>query len=733
MIQTQSSVRLWRNRCSVASNCCLPYRISQRTTDHNSFDQHCIMEASTGKAQFLTKKQREELALQRLQQKREEEEKRQESAVSAHDRFISGRNVEEKQRKERQKREREEEERQRRHREENIEAAEQEHELKTIREHYLGGAERPRRLTKPSEKFARVFQFEWEAGDDTAKDDLNPLYSKRMKINALFGRGYIAGVDQREQRKDSNFLMSLSEKRLLEAKQFEEQNEQISEEEKAARDRARAQAMEQFRRSQTEENRKRDKSDSSGMGKHWSDKSLDEMSDRDWRIFREDFDIRIQGGRATLPLRFWSEANLPAPIMQAIEALGYEKPSPIQRQAIPVGLARRDIIGIAETGSGKTCAFLVPMLCYLLQLPPHYAARCADQGPLAIVMAPTRELAQQIDEECNKIGRFTSFHTVCVVGGQNIEDQGFRLRRGVEIVIGTPGRMLDCIENNYMVLNQCNYVILDEADRMIDMGFEPQVVAVLDAMGGLLKSEDEEQAEQQLQSSQSIFRVTAMFSATMPTEVELIARTYLRHPVMVRIGDVDSGKNKRIEQRVFFIAEGQKKTMLLDELRKLNSNDKVIVFINTQKVGDTLSWQLESANFKVGVLHGGRSQDQREETLEHFRASKIQILVATDVAGRGLDIPDVNLVINYDCPKKIQSYCHRIGRTGRAGKFGVAMTYITDADTEVMYDMKNYLDSTDSAVPPQLANHPAATAAPGSRDDKGRLLAVKKDTTMFAK
>jgi ATP-dependent RNA helicase DDX23/PRP28 len=190
---------------------------------------------------------------------------------------------------------------------------------------------------------------------------------------------------------------------------------------------------------------------------------------------------------------------------------------------------------------GKTAAFIIPMLCYLMKLPPSYQQRCAEQGPLAIIMAPTRELAQQIDEECKKLSKFTIYKSVCVVGGQDIEDQGYQLRRGVEIVVGTPGRMVDCLENNYMVLNQCNYVVLDEADRMVDMGFEPQVIAVLDSMGGLLKSEDESQAEKQVQASiasqgNEIYRVTAMFSATMPAEVERIAKTYLRHPVMIRIG-----------------------------------------------------------------------------------------------------------------------------------------------------------------------------------------------------
>jgi ATP-dependent RNA helicase DDX23/PRP28 len=175
--------------------------------------------------------------------------------------------------------------------------------------------------------------------------------------------------------------------------------------------------------------------------------------------------------------------------------MGYEKPSPIQRQAIPVGMNKRDLIGIAETGSGKTASFVIPLLCYLLQLPKMYIERCSDQGPLSLIMAPTRELAQQIQVETTKLARFTSFTSLAVVGGQSIEEQGFALRKGVEILIGTPGRMVDCMSQNLLVLNQCNYVVLDEADRMVDMGFGDQVVTILEAMGGLLKNEDEELAE----------------------------------------------------------------------------------------------------------------------------------------------------------------------------------------------------------------------------------------------
>ena len=305
-----------------------------------------------------------------------------------------------------------------------------------------------------------------------------------------------------------------------------------------------------------------------------------------------------------------------------------------------------------------------------------------------------------------KLAKYTKFETVCVVGGQSIEEQGYILRKGVQIIIGTPGRMVDCIENNYLVLNQSNYVVLDEADRMIDMGFEPQVCAVLDAMGGLLKDEDESKAEEDIKAAKEgdkLVRITAMFSATMPAAVERIARTYLRHPVVIKIGDEDSGKNKRIEQRVSVISEGQKKSKLSEDLRHIKEADKVIIFVNSKKQGDVLGRSLETAGFKVGVLHGGKSQDQREETLEYFRSGSVQVLVASDVAARGLDIPDVTYVINHDMPAKIENYCHRIGRTGRAGKSGVAITYITESDTEVMYDLKTYLESTNAVIPQQLA------------------------------
>ena len=201
---------------------------------------------------------------------------------------------------------------------------------------------------------------------------------------------------------------------------------------------------------------------------HWSEKALGDMTERDWRIFREDFDIRIQGGKAVRPLRYWKEANFPHQIMKAIDNLGYKEPSPIQRQSIPIGMLFHDLIGIAETGSGKTAAFTIPMLCYMLSLPDNYIDRCNDHGPLAVIMAPTRELAQQIEVEITKLATHTGFVSICVVGGQDIEQQGYELRKGVQIAVGTPGRMVDCIENNYprIYISSTSGARLDTKDEL---------------------------------------------------------------------------------------------------------------------------------------------------------------------------------------------------------------------------------------------------------------------------
>jgi len=269
-------------------------------------------------------------------------------------------------------------------------------------------------------------------------------------------------------------------------------------------------------------------------------KPLDKMTPRDWRIFRENFEINVRGGRVPPPMRSFRESPSPdipplhSSLVNAIEnELKFKEPTPIQRQAIPIGMQRRDLIGIAETGSGKTVAFGVPLCQYLLNLPSHILSSVADSGPLALVMAPTRELALQIDVELAKLlSRQHTIRTAAIVGGQSIQHQAQTLRKGVHIVVGTPGRINDCIEMAYLVLNQCSYICLDEADRMIDMGFAPQMESILDAMGGIMKSENEEEAyEQELADLKGTgvaqHRLTVMFSATMPLEVEKLAKKVL--------------------------------------------------------------------------------------------------------------------------------------------------------------------------------------------------------------
>jgi len=314
---------------------------------------------------------------------------------------------------------------------------------------------------------------------------------------------------------------------------------------------------------------------------------------------------------------------------------------------------------------------------------------------------------------------------LAVVGGQSLQIQANALRLGIHIVVGTPGRLNECVEMTYLVLSQCLYVILDEADRMIDLGFAPQIESILNALGGLSKSEEEnivyEQELQDLnrQQQQNIlpsYRFTAMFSATMPNEVERLAKQYLRHPAIVSIGDQDTSKNSRIQQRVIFLNSVSRKEQNLRDL--LKQNEKVIVFVNEKRQADQVGRFIENkVHLRCVVLHGGKTQEQRVENLDLFRSNRVRILVATDVAGRGLDIPDIEHIINYDLPtRSIDNYCHRIGRTGRAGREGFATSFITDADAGLMPALKHYLETTGNPVPQRLAKHSAVTANAGVRN-----------------
>uniref|UniRef100_A0A2P2KGL2 DEAD-box ATP-dependent RNA helicase 21 n=1 Tax=Rhizophora mucronata TaxID=61149 RepID=A0A2P2KGL2_RHIMU len=535
---------------------------------------------------------------------------------------------------------------------------------------------------------------------------MNSLYQNPHEAQLLFGRGFRAGMDRREQKK----LAAKNEKELREEIRRKEGVEEKPEE--AAVRKLREAAADSY-----------DNFDMK-VDRHWSEKALADMTERDWRIFREDFNISFKGSKPPKPMRNWAESGLGDDLLKAVERAGYKKPSPIQMAAIPLGLQQRDVIGIAETGSGKTCAFVLPMLSYIMKsMTPYVSDENDADGPLAVVMAPTRELAQQIEDETVKFAHYLGVKVVSIVGGQSIEEQGFKIRQGCEVVIATPGRLLDCLERRYAVLNRCNYVVLDEADRMIDMGFEPQVVGVLDAMpSSNLKPENEDEDLDE----KKIYRTTYMFSATMPPAVERLARKYLRNPVVVTIGTAGKATDL-ISQHVMMLKESEKFSKLqrlLDDL----GDKTAITFVNTKKNADTVAKNLDKAGYRVTTLHGGKSQEQREISLEGFRTKRYNVLVATDVAGRGIDIPDVAHVINYDMPGNIEMYTHRIGRTGRAGKTGVATTFLTLQDSDVFYDLKQMLIQSNSPVPPELAKHEASKFKPGTIPDRP----PRRNDTVFA-
>ncbi|XP_018330770.1 probable ATP-dependent RNA helicase DDX23 isoform X2 [Agrilus planipennis] len=633
-------------------------------------------EAAKSKPVFLTKQQRAEEALRRRKEevsqlrKQQEEERKLFESVKLPAPIPSRSDDREKRTRDRDPVKEEDKQKDK----------DKEREQDAIRERYLGLIKKKRRVRRLND---RKFVFDWDAAEDTSTD-YNPLYKERHQVQ-FFGRGNLAGIDIKAQKRDqSRFYGELLEKRRTEAEKQQEK--------------ARLRKVRRKEEKQLWDDR------------HWSEKAVAEMTERDWRIFREDYNISIKGGRIPEPIRNWKESGLNPEVLELIDKAGYREPTPIQRQAIPIGMQNRDIIGVAETGSGKTLAFLLPLLQWIQSLPKIERTEDADQGPYAIILAPTRELAQQIEEETVKFGGPLGIRTVVVVGGLSREEQGFRLRMGCEIVIATPGRLIDVLENRYLVLNQCTYIVLDEADRMIDLGFEPDVQKILDYMPVTnLKPDTEEAENSELllanYNTKKKYRQTVMFTATMPAAVERLARTYLRRPAVVYIGSAGKPVD-RVEQIVHLVTEGDKRKKLMEYLSR-GIEPPVIIFVNQKKGADVLAKGLEKLGHNACTLHGGKGQEQREYALASLKSGAKDILVATDVAGRGIDIKDVSMVINYDMAKTIEDYTHRIGRTGRAGKTGVAVSFVTQDDSALFHDLKNMLVASPvSTCPPELLNHP---------------------------
>jgi len=339
--------------------------------------------------------------------------------------------------------------------------------------------------------------------------------------------------------------------------------------------------------------------------------------------------------------------GLPGPVTRGVRAAGYTTPTPIQREAIPLILPGHDLVASAQTGSGKTAAFLLPVLARLLDGQPSLRA---------LVLVPTRELAAQVEENARAYARFASVRVGCVFGGVPIGPQERLLRReGVDLLVATPGRLLDLHGRQSVSLDEVEILVLDEADRMVDMGFAPDLRRIL----RLLPRD----------------RQTLMFSATMPSELNAVAKEALRSPKRLALAPI-TRPAARIEQ-AFYPVPRHLKVELLDRILSQDDHESAIVFVRTKRGADRVGRQLQRRGHKAGILHGDRTQGQRERALEDFKRGRVDVLVATDIASRGIDVDDITHVINFDVPRTAEDYVHRIGRTGRMEATGDALTLIT--------------------------------------------------------
>ncbi|XP_067422442.1 probable ATP-dependent RNA helicase DDX46 isoform X2 [Emydura macquarii macquarii] len=404
--------------------------------------------------------------------------------------------------------------------------------------------------------------------------------------------------------------------------------------------------------------------------------TLDEVN-----VYRLEMEgIIVKGKGCPKPIKTWVQCGISMKILSSLKKHGYEKPTPIQTQAIPAIMSGRDLIGIAKTGSGKTIAFLLPMFRHIMD----QRSLEEGEGPIAVIMTPTRELALQITKECKKFSKTLGFRVVCVYGGTGISEQIAELKRGAEIIVCTPGRMIDMLAaNNGRVTNlrRVTYVVLDEADRMFDMGFEPQVMRIVDNIRP--------------------DRQTVMFSATFPRAMEALARRILNKPIEVQVGG-RSVVCSDVEQQVIVIEEEHKFLKLLELLGHYQEKGSVIIFVDKQEHADVLLKDLMRASYPCMSLHGGIDQYDRDSIINDFKNGACKLLVATSVAARGLDVKQLMLVVNYSCPNHYEDYVHRAGRTGRAGNKGYAYTFITEDQARYAGDIIKALELSGNPIPAEL-------------------------------
>ncbi|KAF7838285.1 DEAD-box ATP-dependent RNA helicase 20-like isoform X1 [Senna tora] len=481
--------------------------------------------------------------------------------------------------------------------------------------------------------------------------------------------------------------------------------------------------------------------------------SVRAMSDHELMVYRASREITVQGHDIPKPTPMFQDANFPGYCLEVIANLGFVEPTPIQAQGWPMALKGRDLIGIAETGSGKTLAYLLPAFVHVNAQP----RLVQGEGPIVLILAPTRELAVQIQEEALKFGSRANIRSTCIYGGAPKGPQIRDLRRGVEIVIATPGRLIDMLEAQHTNLQRVTYLVLDEADRMLDMGFEPQIRKIV----GQIRPD----------------RQTLYWSATWPKEVETLARQFLHNPYKVIIGSPELKANQSINQVVEVMTEVEKYNRLIRLLKEVMDGSRILIFMETKKGCDRVTRQLRVDGWPALSIHGDKSQSERDWVLAEFKSGRSPIMTATDVAARGLgcfmpgdlvvgftspstvmelvvsaawlthtclvdnwiwevevmvkllliparlrwahlydecvdfefglrnlrDVKDIKCVINYDFPTSLEDYVHRIGRTGRAGAKGTAYTFFTHANARFARELIKILHDAGQVVSPKLS------------------------------
>ncbi|ORY33034.1 P-loop containing nucleoside triphosphate hydrolase protein [Naematelia encephala] len=402
-------------------------------------------------------------------------------------------------------------------------------------------------------------------------------------------------------------------------------------------------------------------------------------SDKEIADFRAAKTMTIQGSNVPRPITTFEEAGFPEYVMSEIRAMGFPFPTPIQCQAWPMALSGRDMVAVAETGSGKTISFALPAMVHINAQP----LLAPGDGPIVLILAPTRELAVQTQLECSKFGKSSHIRNTAIYGGAPKGQQIRDLQRGVEICVATPGRLIDMLESGKTNLKRVTYLVMDEADRMLDMGFEPQIRKIV----GQIRPD----------------RQTLLFSATWPKEVQRLAMDFLHDFIQVNIGSLDLSANHNVAQHVEVMTEFDKRKRLFDLLEKISAeNAKVIIFVGTKRVADDLTKNLRQDGWPALAIHGDKQQAERDWVLAEFKSGRSPIMLATDVASRGLDVKDISYVINYDFPNNCEDYIHRIGRTGRAGRTGTSYTLFTADNSKNARELVKILSESKQIVPPEL-------------------------------